>query len=54
MMGQRSMGRNPFLTNRYSMEKGIRDITVYETQFLISVVQLLKDKLEETNLSWKK
>ena len=47
-------GSEPFFANRYSMEKGIRDITVYKTKFLISVVQLLKDKLEETNLSWKK
>ncbi len=38
----------PFLSNRYSMESGSRDIAVYMARFLRSLVQLLKDKLEET------
>ncbi len=38
----------PFLSNRYSMESGSRDITVYQTEFLRSLAQLLKDKLQET------
>ena len=38
----------PFLSNRYSMESCSRDITVYQTPFLRSVVQLLKERLEET------
>ena len=38
----------PFVSNRYSMESGSRDITVYQTRFLRSLIQLLRDKLEET------
>ena len=37
----------PFLSNRYSMESHCRDITVYQTQFLRSLIQLLRDKLED-------
>ena len=38
----------PFISNRYSMESGDRGISVYQTEFLRSLAQLLKDKLEET------
>ena len=38
----------PFVSNRYSMEEGTRDITVYETQFLRSAIQLLQDKIKDT------
>ena len=38
----------PFSSNRYSMENGSRDITVYEIGFLRSLTQLLKDKLRNT------
>ena len=38
----------PFVSNRYSMEDGTRDVTVYQTQFLRSLIQLLRDKEEET------
>ncbi len=38
----------PFQSNRYSMESRSRDITVYQTPFLSSVVQLLKERLEGT------
>ena len=38
----------PFVSNRYSMESSCRDITVYPTQFLRSLIELLRDKLEET------
>ena len=38
----------PFVSNRYSMEERDRDITVYQPQFLRSVIQLLQDKIEET------
>ena len=38
----------PFYSNRYSMEGSSRDITVYRTRFLRSLVQLLRDKLEES------
>ena len=38
----------PFVSNRYSMESGSRDISVYQTRFLRSLMQLLKDKIEET------
>ena len=37
----------PFTTNRYSMECGTREVTVYDAQFLRSLIQLLKDRLEE-------
>lgn len=38
----------PFISNRYSMEKGGRDISVYQTSFLRDVAQFLRDKLEES------
>ena len=38
----------PFVTNRYSMEEADRDISVYRSQFLRSVIQLLQDKMEDT------
>ena len=38
----------PFLSNRYSMESGTRDITVYDTGFLRSLIELLRDKLRDT------
>ncbi len=38
----------PFVSNRYSMECGSRDITVYQTPFLRSLIPLLRDKQEET------
>ena len=38
----------PFVSNRYSMESADRDYTVYQTEFLRSLAQLLKDKLQET------
>ena len=38
----------PFVSNRYSMESGSRDITVYPTQLLRSLIELLWDKLKET------
>ena len=41
----------PFISNRYSMESGSRDITVYQTGFLRSLAQLLKDKLQKTRKS---
>ena len=37
----------PFLTNRYSMEYRSRDITIFQTQFLRSLILLLKDKLKD-------
>lgn len=37
----------PFAANRYSMECGTREVTVYDAQFLRSVIQLLEDRLEE-------
>ena len=37
----------PFVSNRYSMESSSRDITVYPTQFLRSLIELLRDKLED-------
>ena len=40
----------PFQSNRYSMESRSRDITVYQTRFLRSVVQLLKERLEGTKV----
>ena len=38
----------PFFSNRYSMECGSRDITVYQTPFLRSLIPLLRDKQEDT------
>ena len=38
----------PFFSNRYSMENSNRVITVYPTRLLRPLVQLLKDKLEES------
>ena len=38
----------PFTSNRYSMETADRDITVYQTEFLRSLTQFLRDKLQET------
>ena len=38
----------PFYSNRYSMEKSGRDITVYPPEFLRSLKQMLKSKLEQT------
>ena len=38
----------PFVSNRYSMESSSRDITVYPTQLLRSLIGLLQDKLEDT------
>ncbi len=42
--------RIPFISNRYSMESGEREISVYQTEFLRSLAHLLKDKLEETRM----
>ena len=39
---------SPFFSNRYSMESRSRDITVYPARFLRSLVELLREKLEET------
>ncbi|MDE0079012.1 MAG: hypothetical protein OXO50_15945 [Caldilineaceae bacterium] len=39
---------SPFASNRYSMEQGGRDISVYQTSFLRDVAQFLRDKLEES------
>ena len=39
---------SPFVSNRYSMESSSRDITVYQTWFLRSIIQLLRDKVAET------
>ena len=38
----------PFASNRYSMESKSRNITIYPTQFLRPVIELLRDKLEDT------
>ena len=38
----------PFVSNRYSMESGSRDITVYQTRFLRSLMQLLRERIDET------
>ncbi len=38
----------PFVSNRYSMEKRNSDITVYPSQLLRPLLQLLREKLEET------
>lgn len=38
----------PFTSNRYSMEYGGRDITVYQAPFLRALIPLLRDKLENT------
>ena len=38
----------PFLSNRYSMETGSRDIAVYDSGFLRQLAQLLRDKLDQT------
>ena len=38
----------PFATNRYSMEKGKRDIGVYRSCFLKALTQLLRDKLQDS------
>ena len=40
----------PFVSNRYSMENGSRDIAVYKTSFLRALVQLLSCKIEETRM----
>ena len=40
--------RQPFVSNRFSMEKRSRDITVYPAGFLRFLIELLADKLEET------
>lgn len=37
----------PFTSNRYSMERDEREITVYKAPFLRDVTQLLRDKIEE-------
>ena len=37
----------PFLSNRYSMECGARDIAVYDTTFLRKLAQLLEDKIDQ-------
>ena len=42
------MWPKPFVSNRYSMESGSRDITVYQTEFLRSLAQLLRDKLQRS------
>ena len=41
----------PFTNNRYSMEHGDRDISVYPAPFLREVTQLLSDKLRESKKS---
>ena len=41
----------PFTSNRYSMEHGSRDISVYPAPFLRDVTQLLSDKLRESKES---
>ena len=38
----------PFLSNRYSMEHSRRSVTIYKTEFLRSLIDLLREKLEET------
>ena len=38
----------PFVSNRYSMEGSSRDLRVYQARFLRSLIELLRDKLEET------
>ena len=38
----------PFESNRYSMEKGGKDIAVYDAGFLWQLAQLLKDKLDQS------
>ena len=38
----------PFFSNRYSMEKGNRDFTAYQPQFLRSLSKLVQERLEET------
>ena len=45
---------SPFFSNRYSMECSSRDITVYQTRFLRSLIQLLKDKVAETREALRK
>ena len=39
---------SPFPSNRYSMERGGRDIAVYDSGFLRQLAELLKDKLDQT------
>ena len=38
----------PFYSNRYSMEPGCRNITVYPSRLLRPLLQLLREKLEES------
>ncbi|MYE54133.1 MAG: hypothetical protein F4X34_02925 [Chloroflexi bacterium] len=38
----------PFVANRYSMECSDRRITVYRAQFLRSLAEVLRDKIEES------
>ncbi len=38
----------PFLSNRYSMEPGNREVTVYKAPFLRSLMQVVRDRVEET------
>ena len=38
----------PFLSNRYSMERGSRNIAVYDSGFLRSLSELLQEKLKDT------
>lgn len=42
----------PFESNRYSMEKGSRDIVVYETSFLRDLARLVSAKLEDSKKRW--
>ena len=38
---------SPFTSNRYSMEKGGRDIVLYPPSFLRDIAQLLRNKIED-------
>ena len=39
---------SPFYSNRYSMEHSVRDISVYEAEFLRLLAKLLEEKLNQT------
>ena len=41
-------GPEPFVSNRYSMESSSSVVTVYPTRLLRPLIQMLRDKLEES------
>ena len=46
--GPEGNGPEPFVSNRYSMESSSSVVTVYPTRLLRPLIQMLRDKLEES------